>query len=212
MCGIHLLAPSPTNKAVTSVEHKDACRGRNNSPATSQRTQSVLMLFIVSHTEHTNTLWGQNEHFLTIRATAVLSHCSWCMCLSVGTQMQSVVLRTGRSTGATVVSGVQRWRFCMRPAQRTEGWVPCWRVNRYESFGAASRLHLQGTESQPYYAHDVRTSKFKKSYRVFLLSYPRVWEFYCIESLYQLAHPMKTSALWERWNRRCVPWHGTRQK
>jgi len=30
------------------------------------------------------------------------------------------------------------------------GGVPCWIVDRYERFGAASHLHLQGTESQPY--------------------------------------------------------------
>ena len=47
---------------------------------------------------------------------------------------------------------------------------------------------------------------------MFLLTYPRAWQFYSIESLHQLAQPMRASALWELRKRHCVPWHSTRQK
>ena len=85
--------------------------------------------------------------------------------MSVGTQLQSVVLCTGRSTVATGITGALykgEGSTCV-PRNGLWGGVGCWIVDRYERFGTASRLHLQGTKSQPYYSHDVRPSKFKDS-------------------------------------------------
>ena len=100
----------------------------------------------------------------------------------------------------------------MRPAQRTVGWGAVFESREVRTVRSCFSPPSSGHRITTLLCTNVKTSKFKESYREFLLSYPRAWQFYCRESLHQLAHPMRASALREPRKRHCAPWHGTRRK